>query len=485
MTLRSKEAGQGGRTRTSTPEGLRPSRPRAPARVVAVRIHRQGEEPIVLSLAKRARSTLLIGRGEGVECRLADHNVSRIHGFLRVDDEVWVYVDVGSANGSYLMEGGERLPLRPGITQPLQVGVDIHLARDNRIEPLDALPPSRVNARTRSLAGLEFEGHLQSMAPSRLPVFLLGPSGAGKTWAARTLHELGRPGKPFVALNCARLPVDPAQLQSTLIGHVRGAYSGAVGDHVGAFFAAAGGTLFLDEVESLSPMAQGFLLDLLEDSGQLRRLGSQSVLERPDVRIVSASKTDLRRSALRNDLSHRLAIGEIVRVPHLGERREDIPGLVADFIRVDAPEGDVRFSPEALEALVRAPWPGEIRELEGSVKLLADRARRAGSSIVGVDDVLRRLRDLDEAHGIAPVSVASDDEATDLNLRRHPTVFLRKAEPPEPRDRNPRRLERDDIVAALEATGGNIEQAARRLGVARNTFTKKMDDFNVKRPSRG
>jgi DNA-binding NtrC family response regulator len=369
------------------------------------------------------------------------------------------------------------------MAQPLSVGTDIYLARGNRIEPLDALPPSRVNAHTRSVAGLEFEGHLQSMAPSRLPVFLLGPSGAGKTWAARKHHELGRPGKPFVALNSARLPADPAQLQSTLIGHVRGAYTGAVGDFAGAFIGADGGTLFLDEVESLSPLAQAFLLDLLEESGQLRLLGSQKLLERPDVRIVSASKTELRRSALRHDLSHRLASGELLRVPHLGERREDIPGLVADFIRAARAEDDVRFSSEALETLVCAPWHGEVRELEGSVKLLVDRARRAGSGLIDIEDVQRRLSALNAAHGFGDNPGVADDEQTVLNLGRRPTSLLRNVEP-RLQNWNPRRLERDDIVRALQATAGNIEQAARQLGVARNTFTKKMDQFGVKRPSR-
>lgn len=451
--------------------------------VVAVRVHRHGEEPVVLSLSRRARSTLLIGRGDGVECRIDDKSVSRIHGFLRDDDDGWVYVDVGSANGSYLMEQGQRLPLRPGVPQPLMVGTDIHLARDNRIEPLSALPPSKVNARTRSAAGLEFEGHLQAMASSRLPVFLLGPSGSGKTWAARTLHELGRPGRPYVAINCARLPHDPVQLQSVLIGHVRGAFTGAEHDHDGAFLAARGGTLFLDEVESLAPAGQGFLLDLLEESGQLCKFGGKAVVGRLDVRIVSASKTELRRSALRNDLCHRLATGEIVRVPRLAERREDIPGLVHDFVRAEQAEHLVQFLPEALRLLQQAPWHGEVRELEGSVKLLVDRARRIGSGLIGADDVQRRLRDLEAAHGIA----GGDDDDEDLtaqDLRRPPTRPLRLDDTLAPLDRNPRKLTHDDIVAALSATGGNIEQAARRLSVARNTFTKKMDEFGVPRRSR-
>jgi DNA-binding NtrC family response regulator len=459
-------------------------RPSVP--VVAVRVHRHGEEPVVLSLARRARSTLLIGRGDGVECRLADHSVSRIHGFLRDDDDGWVYVDVGSANGSYLMEQGQRLPLRPGVPQPLLVGTDIHLARDNRIEPLSSLPPSKVNVRTRSPAGLEFEGHLQAMAPSRLPVFLLGPSGAGKTWAARALHELGRPGRPWIVVNCARLPHDPVQLQSALIGHVRGAFTGAERDHDGAFVAARGGTLFLDEVESLSPTGQGFLLDLLEEGGQLRKLGARTVVGPLDVRIVSASKLELRRTALRNDLCHRLAAGELVRVPRLAERTDDIPGLVDDFIRAAQAEGVVQFSAAALQRLTRAPWHGEVRELEGSVKLLVDRARRDGRALIDVDDVDRRLRALADAHGDWPRAGNDDDgDRTAHDLRRPPTRPLRLDDTLAPLDRNPRKLTRDDIVAALAATGGNIEQAARRLSVARNTFTKKMDDFGVPRPSRG
>lgn len=360
-----------------------------------------------------------------------------------------------------------------------------YLARDNRIEPLDALPRSRVNAGTRSTAGLEFEGLLQATAPSRLPVFLLGPSGSGKTWAARTLHDLGRKGKPFVAINCARLPHDPVQLQSFLLGHVKGAFTGADRDHVGAFFEAAGGTLFLDEVESLSPVAQGFLLDLLEESGQLRKLGSQQVLGRPDVRIVSASKADLRRSALRNDLCYRLAAGEVIRVPHLSERRDDISGLIAGFVKVGDVEDKVAFSADAMRVLVEAPWTGEVRELEGTVKLLIDRAVRSGTGLIDADDVRRRLHALDVAHGFEPAEAFDEEDRTSQDLRRPTSRYNRAAETNVPQDRNPRRLSRADVVAALEATGGNIEQAAKRVGCVRNTFTKKMDEFEIPRPTVG
>jgi DNA-binding NtrC family response regulator len=475
-------------------------RTRRASPVVGIRVHRPGEGPLVLSLERHRHSTVLVGRGTNVEVRVNDTAISRVHGFLRGDVNVWVYVDAGSSNGSYVEDGDRRVRLRAGEPVVLSVGQDILLGSQARIEPLAQMPLSQVNAGTRSAVGLEFELLLSSVAPSTLPVFLLGRSGSGKTWAARVLHDRSpRRDGPFIALNCARLPQDPSQLQSALLGHVKGAFTGADSDSVGAFFAADKGTLFLDEVESLSELAQGFLLDVLEETGQLLPLGASmnKPRPRPRVRVISASKKQLTRSKLRADLCHRLAQGELIEVPLLRHRSDDIPGLVKTFVHdfvesrnVDL--GSVSFSADAVEALCKAPWDGEVRELRATVETLVDRALR-GRPIIEVDAVNERLAALRTSHGSAPGHAKDFADEEETFTTRRPTASFRLAET-ELDGRavriplhklNPRTATAADIEAAL-AEAGSIDGAAVLLRWARNTLTKKMDEFGLrKRPVAG
>jgi DNA-binding NtrC family response regulator len=178
-------------------------------------------------------------------------------------------------------------------------------------------------------------------------VLLLGPSGAGTTWAARRIHDQSGRRGAFVALNAAALPTDPAALRSVLLGHKKGAFTGADRDVVGAFVAADHGTLFLDEVDSLSAVGQGFLLTLLEQSGDLLPLGAPPLRAgetpaRRDVRVVAASKLALAQAGLRSDLAYRLVDGSLVELLALAARRADIPGLVRGFPRRARPGGRAR-----------------------------------------------------------------------------------------------------------------------------------------------
>ncbi|MDP2343558.1 MAG: sigma 54-interacting transcriptional regulator [Deltaproteobacteria bacterium] len=457
------------------------------AAAIAVRVHRREQKPLVFPL-EGARSTILIGRGEQADLRFRDDDrISRIHAMLRCDGEEWFFVDLGSVNGSFLLPMASVLDgslkdaqrLAPGDPVPLDMAEALLFTRGSWLEVLTALPENALRTSTRSPAGVRFEEALSAVAPSRLPVFLLGPSGSGKTWAARVLHERsGRAGR-FVSLNCARLPNDTVHLQSELLGHRRGAFTDAKVDRAGLFFEADGGTLFLDEVESLSPIAQGFFLDLLEDSGQLLPLGVQASAApaRPRVRVVSASKAPLQQSRLRSDLAHRLAAGELLSVPRLADRREDIAGLVELFLQSSG--GGVAVAPEAMAALTAAAWTGEVRELRFSVEALADRRRRQGG-VIERADVEQRLRSLAEAHGIPEPSDSPRtliDQAPLLAPTAVPvvlpTVLLR-----------PSRATREQIESALAATGGNIDQAAKQMGWARNTLTAKMDHFRIPRRNR-
>jgi DNA-binding NtrC family response regulator len=427
--------------------------------------------------------TLLLGRNDQCDLRLYDDNVSRVHALLRRDDSGWIYQDLGSANGSALEFEGQRTTLGSGESIHLSANESILIgSSSNRLEALTSIPDSDVGQSTRSLAGRRFEARLASVAGSPLPVALRGPSGSGKTWAARVLHERsGRPGS-FVPVNCARLPTDLVHLHSELLGHRKGAFTGAETDRQGLFFAADGGTLFLDEIESLSDSGQGFLLDLVDQdrAHALLPLGvaPRAAPRRPEVVIITASKRRLTDTRLRADLVHRLLAGEHLVVPRLSERSEDIPGLVAQFARAFAgSRSPPVFSAEAITILAGASWLGEVRELRGSVEVLVDRALRAGRPVIDVEAVRERLDSLAESRG-PTIHDDDGDEATELRVRPDSTLA------PAPAASHPQRATEDEVRAALSASHGNIEHAARRLGWARNTLVAKMDRWGIPRRGR-
>ncbi len=464
--------------------------------VVGIRVHRHGLAPLIISLEQR-QPTVLIGRSNQVDLRLHDDRISRVHALLRRDGRRWTYVDLGSGNGSHVVVAGEPAVLRAGESIALCPGEAIHLANGRTwLEPLTVLPHSDVNASTRSTEGLVFEARLASAATSKLPVFLHGRSGSGKTWAAQVLHERsGRRGR-FIAINCARLPTDMAHLHSELLGHVRAAFTGASDDRLGQVFAADNGTLFLDEVDSLSSEAQGFLLDVLDGKGVLLPFGmaptSPKVPHRPLFRVVAASKNELVNSRMRGDLCERLTKGEIIAVPTLAARNEDIPGFI-EQARLQAEVDDEHqrpvFSREAIDVLCADPWPGEVRALRATVTVLVDRAARSGKRIIDVDAARQRLAEIRAAFGPRVSIEVDDDDDDDDNtgaFRRHPTVVDQGAVSVSVLNIKPssRHATLEDVQAALTAQGNNIDRTAVALGWSRNTLTRKMDELGIVRPGR-
>ncbi len=202
-------------------------------------------------------------------------------------------------------------------------------------------------------------------------VLIRGESGTGKELVARALHERSsRSRNAFVALNCAALPEH--LLESELFGHKKGAFTGATRSHQGLFQAAEGGTLLLDEIGDMPMRLQVKLLRVLQEH-QVRPVGSTDAKD-IDVRVVSATHRDLQglltEGRFREDLYYRLNVVNI-KLPTLDERREDIPLLVAHFLQLIAQEADQErkvYAPEAVEMLVTAEWPGNIRQLYNIVR---------------------------------------------------------------------------------------------------------------------
>lgn len=222
-----------------------------------------------------------------------------------------------------------------------------------------------------SASMLNVRNMIERVAPSDARVLILGPNGSGKELVARNLHQMsGRSAMPFIEVNCAAIPGE--LIESELFGHEKGSFTSAIKQHKGKFEQADGGTLFLDEIGDMSLAAQAKVLRVLQER-KLSRVGSDKDIE-VDVRVIAATNKDLRKEiekgSFREDLYHRLSV-IIIRVPSLGERREDIPLLVEHFLRKYTEGGKPRsFSPEALELLKEKDWPGNIRELDNVVDRL-------------------------------------------------------------------------------------------------------------------
>ncbi len=280
---------------------------------------------------------------------------------------------------------------------------------------------------------------IKRIAPMPTTVLLQGESGTGKEVAARALHRMSpRADGPFVPLNCAAVSAE--LMESELFGHVKGAYTGATAPRDGLFYYAHGGTLFLDEVAELAPALQAKLLRVLEER-KIRPVGSEQEIP-VDVRIVAATNRrlagEVAAGRFRQDLYYRLQVVEVA-MPPLREHAGDIPALVEHFSQLLAPQlgvAPVAVPAQELHALMADyDWPGNIRELKNVVER---------SLILG------------------------EFRLDFLPAPRAPTPTEAEAESVSLED-----LEKQHIIAVLDAARGNKSEAARRLGVSRKTLERR------------
>jgi two-component system response regulator HydG len=280
-------------------------------------------------------------------------------------------------------------------------------------------------------------------APGDANVLITGESGTGKELAARALHySRGRAERPFVPVNCAAVPA--GLLESELFGHVKGAFTGAIGARRGLFREAEGGTLFLDEIADMSPELQAKLLRVIEDRA-VRPVGSDEVIP-VDLRLIAATNKDLapriQEGQFREDLFYRLAVIPI-HLPPLRERREDIPLLAEHFLqRVVAASGKAirGFVPEAMAALLRHPWPGNVRELE---------------------NVIERAVTLTASDQIPPEALLLDTSLSHNAGLRLAQIAARPSL---------RQLMAEYVDLVLREAGGDKDKAASILGVSKRTL---------------
>ena len=300
---------------------------------------------------------------------------------------------------------------------------------------------------TRSQRMEEVLRQAKLVAASDASVLIFGDSGSGKELLAQAIHLASpRVRGPFMAVNCAAIPEH--LLESELFGHAKGAFSGAIYAHRGLFQAAQGGTLFLDEVGDMPLALQAKLLRALQDRS-VRPVGSTETVA-IDVRIISATHRDLSESirggAFRPDLYYRLNVVSLA-LPPLAERREDIPLLCAHFVEQLAAryaKPARTFAPEAMELLVNASWPGNVRQL---LNVVEQTVALSTSPVVPASLVQQALRDDN-------TMMVSLDEAR-------------------------RAFEHDYLVRLLRTTDGNVTQAARMAQRNRTEFYKLLQRHNL------
>jgi DNA-binding NtrC family response regulator len=358
---------------------------------------------------------------------------------------------------------------------------------------------------------------IEQMAPVTSTVLIEGESGTGKELVARAIHDLSpRRGKAFIAVNCAALP--ETLLESELFGHEKGAFTGAAERRLGRFELADGGTIFLDEVGECPPATQVKLLRVLEDRTFFRVGGTQAI--KVDVRVVAASNRALKEEValgrFRDDLFYRLNVLHIY-LPPLRERRADIPLLVRRFVAEFAAQHGRTFrgiTPEALQILVDADWPGNIRQLsnliesmvvlapEGEIRAsdiprdIRERGRGLPVRVAGatrdvagqelefifrslvelklqVEELRRRLDEpaqrvevIEVGPGAqsAPVATVEAEPVAEGEVLYRPGMTMAE-------------VERATIEAALHATKGNRRKAAEILGIGERTLYRKLKEY--------
>ena len=424
----------------------------------------------------RAREGVVrIGRDVGNEVVVNDPFVSRVHVEVRIYPHGVEVVDLDTKNGTHFqgariremkVVGQVTLMLGKQVTVSIRVGDDGPFA--DATAPAIELPPAgfapsrRAAPQAVQAAGelvgnsapmQRLRGAIAKMAPSHLTVLIEGETGTGKEVVARALHQQSpRAARPLVVFDCAA--VSPNLVASELFGHVKGAYTGAVGASEGAFRRADGGTLLLDEIGELPLDLQPALLRALE-ARQVKPVGGDQY-RAVDVRVVAATNRSLEAEVeagrFRQDLLFRLAVGRI-KVPPLRARAEDVAALAEHFARA---VGGGSFAPSLLAALASRPWPGNVRELRNAVERAVMLAGGPGAPITALDD------DDDEDLSLPAAMRGVVAEPVTATTTREAEVTFQDA-----KQAAVEAFERDYLLRLFERSGYNLSEAARRSGVDR------------------
>jgi two-component system, NtrC family, response regulator AtoC len=300
---------------------------------------------------------------------------------------------------------------------------------------------------------------LETVARSNSTILVTGETGTGKEVVARAIHHNSpRRAHRFVALNCSAIP--ETLLEAELFGHVRGAFTGAIGTRQGRFEQAHRGTLFLDEVGTMSTALQMKLLRALQER-EFERVGDNQTIK-VDVRVIAATNSDLTRmvadGSFREDLYYRLNVIPIT-LPPLRDRRSDIPLLVKHFLEKFSPATPMQVSQGAMRALMAYSWPGNVRQLENAIERAV--ALSSGRTEMDVTDLPPELQSMPQQ--VTTPFLDFPEDGLDM------PAYLS-------------RIEQDLIARALERTAGNRNRAAELLRVKRTTLVEKLKRLGQAEP---
>ncbi|MBL8621821.1 MAG: sigma 54-dependent Fis family transcriptional regulator [Myxococcales bacterium] len=425
---------------------------------------------------------------------LADKAVSGTHFEIAARDDGYRLRDLNSRNGVYV--GDLRIRevfLRPGTVfrlghtsiqfQPMQDIVEIELSKRDRFDAIIG----------GSAAMRQIFAQLEKVAPSDLTVLITGETGTGKEMVARAVHNTSsRKAKPFVVLDCGSIPKE--LIESTLFGHEKGSFTGAIGQHLGCFEQANGGTIFLDEIGELDITLQPKLLRVLEQR-EIKRVGGDKTIK-VDVRVLAATNRDLREEVnkgnFREDLYFRLSVVH-VELPPMRERREDIASLANHFLRDIAGRRAMQmtFGPDAMAAMLSHAWPGNVREMRNVVERAA--ALSDGPTITRADLVFGRELgpSVSASHDLAKAGIAGAQRAVaaeagvELPAGSGPAIFDAALLKPGLGFKQAKQTVVDAFEAAyLEAllgrNDGNITRSANEAGLTRYHLRELLKRHGIK-----
>jgi len=432
---------------------------RAPIRAAQLRVVDGPDRGVEIDLPAVG---VVLGTDKACDVVLTDTFVSRRHCSVAPHAQGFAIADLGSRNGT-VIDGVAvgKVVAPPGAC--LRIGKTLV-----QLVPADEvvdIPPTESD-RFGQLYGASISMRtvfaiLERAAKSAAPVLFLGESGTGKELMARGVHDASpRRDGPFVVFDCGAST--ETLIESDLFGHVRGAFTGAAGERVGAFAAAHGGTLFLDEIGDLPVALQPKLLRMLE-AGEVVPLGGRKP-EKYDVRVVAATHRDVfgevARGGFRGDLYYRLAVVE-VHVPPLRQRIDDLATLVKMFLdRAGAPQHEVGGA--ALARLERYHWPGNVRELRNVITRAV--------ALAGPDDDFQSLPFV-----LRPTASAPEEAS----------VFRADRPFHEAKDALIARFEREYLSDLVQRAGGNLSAAARLAGLERKFLYKLLERSGLRQKTDG
>ena len=458
------------------------------AKLVVVEGPDRGKEILI------GKTKVFVGRSSVNDLPLDDKSISGTHFELSACEEGYLLRDMGSTNGvTFAGLRVREIYLKPGST--FKAGnstfkffhsddiVEIPLSTDDRFGTVLG----------QSIPMREIFSTLEKVSPSDLTVLIEGETGTGKEMVARSIHQLSRRKKrPFVVLDCSSIPRD--LVESTVFGHEKGSFTGAVNQHKGAFEQANGGTIFMDEIGELDINLQPKLLRVLENR-ELKRVGGDKTV-RVDVRVVAATNRDLRKmvteGTFREDLYFRLSVIQLG-LPPLRDRKDDFPLLIDHFLELFAAKRDdnmkLSVSRDAMKLVYQHTWPGNVRELKN---VLERAVSLCDSDVIQRPDLQLRPSIFDAASSKTPsfgapsfsppsqrpspaslLSTEDDDPdvsnfsvALDQSYKEAKQVVLDQ-------------FEHAYVARIFKNHNGNISQAAKSAGLTRYHLRELLKKHNV------